>query len=75
MVVGVFQLLEAKRGEIDAGVDYVESLRDYWVARVDLERALGTELRAPEATPSPEATPETTPGEAPEHPHHHGHGG
>jgi cobalt-zinc-cadmium efflux system outer membrane protein len=75
MVVGVFQLLEAKRGEIEAGVDYVESLRDYWVARVDLERALGTELRAPEATPSPEATPETTPGEAPEHPHHHGHGG
>ncbi len=75
MVVGVFQLLEAKRGEIEAGLEYVESLRDYWIARVDLERALGTELSVPEASPAPEAPAQTTPGDAPEHPHHHGQGG
>lgn len=44
MIVGVYQLLQAKRDEIDAGRGYVDSLRDYWVSRVDLERALGTEL-------------------------------
>lgn len=46
MIVGVYQLLQAKRDEIDAGRAFVDSLRDYWVSRVDLERALGTELHS-----------------------------
>jgi cobalt-zinc-cadmium efflux system outer membrane protein len=36
MVLGVFQLLEAKRREIDAGLGYIAALRDYWTARADL---------------------------------------
>jgi cobalt-zinc-cadmium efflux system outer membrane protein len=46
MLLGVFQLLEARRGEIDAGRQYIESLRDYWMARTDLERAVGGKLPA-----------------------------
>jgi len=46
MLVGVFQLLTAKREEIDAGRAFIESLRDYWVARTDLETAIGGELPA-----------------------------
>jgi cobalt-zinc-cadmium efflux system outer membrane protein len=38
MQVGVFQLLQAKRDQIDAGRQFIERLRDYWLARsgVDL---------------------------------------
>jgi cobalt-zinc-cadmium efflux system outer membrane protein len=36
MFLGVFQLLEAKRREIDAGLGYIAALRDYWTARADL---------------------------------------
>lgn len=36
MFLGVFELLEAKRREIDAGLGYVAALRDYWTARADL---------------------------------------
>ena len=37
MVVGVFQLLQAKRDQIDAGRQYIERLREYWVARSSVE--------------------------------------
>jgi outer membrane protein, heavy metal efflux system len=40
MQVGSFQLLEAKRAEIEAGRGYVAALRDYWLARVGLESML-----------------------------------
>jgi cobalt-zinc-cadmium efflux system outer membrane protein len=45
MQLGVFQLLEAKRGEIEAGRAYISALTDYWVARSELERAVGAELQ------------------------------
>ena len=44
MLVGVFQLLTAKRDEIDAAAQYVEELRTYWTSRADLERAIGGPL-------------------------------
>jgi cobalt-zinc-cadmium efflux system outer membrane protein len=44
MLAGVFQLLLAKRDEIDAGASYIEALRDYWLARTELESAVGGEL-------------------------------
>ena len=44
MLVGVFQLLEAKRDEISAYRNYIETVRDYWMARTDLERAVGGSL-------------------------------
>ncbi len=41
MLVGVFQLLAAKQGEIDADRQYVTSVREYWLARTELQKALG----------------------------------
>jgi cobalt-zinc-cadmium efflux system outer membrane protein len=38
MQVGAFQLLQAKRDEVEAGVAYIEALRDYWVARAGLNQ-------------------------------------
>lgn len=44
MQVGVFQLLQAKQSQIDAGRAYVEAVRDYWVAWTELEKAVGGRL-------------------------------
>jgi cobalt-zinc-cadmium efflux system outer membrane protein len=41
MLLGVHELIVAKQGEIDAYRDHVEAVRDYWIARSDLGRALG----------------------------------
>lgn len=41
MAMPVFALLQAKQAEIDAGRMYLDALRDYWIARADLERATG----------------------------------
>ena len=38
MTLGVFQLLAAKRDQIMTARTYVELLRDYWLARNDVER-------------------------------------
>ncbi len=38
MQIGVFQLLREREQQIEAGVAYVEALREYWVARADLEQ-------------------------------------
>jgi outer membrane protein, heavy metal efflux system len=40
MQIGVFQLLTAKRDEVEAGGQYIQSLRDYWLARANLELIL-----------------------------------
>lgn len=45
MLVGVFQLLQAKQAEIEAGRGYIEALRDYWIARAELEHAVGGRLQ------------------------------
>ncbi len=41
MLVGAFELLAAKQAEYDAYQEYVEAVRDYWIARSDIERAVG----------------------------------
>jgi cobalt-zinc-cadmium efflux system outer membrane protein len=46
MLVGVFQLVQAKQAEIAVGREYIEALRDHWLARTELERALGGRLEA-----------------------------
>ena len=38
ILVGAFQLLQAKQAEVEAGVQYIESLRDYWLARTRLDQ-------------------------------------
>jgi cobalt-zinc-cadmium efflux system outer membrane protein len=59
MFVSVFQLLQAKRAQIEAGQRYIEHLRDYWIARSDLERAIGGRL----GEGSPATRPATRPAE------------
>jgi cobalt-zinc-cadmium efflux system outer membrane protein len=44
MSVGVFQLLQAKRDQIETGRTYVETLRDYWIARAELDQLLAGRL-------------------------------
>lgn len=41
MGLGVDKLLENKRQEVVASQNYTKSLKKYWVARVELDRALG----------------------------------
>jgi cobalt-zinc-cadmium efflux system outer membrane protein len=53
MLLGVYQLLLAKQNEVDAYREFIEALRDYWIARAELERAIGGAL----PTPMPKATP------------------
>jgi cobalt-zinc-cadmium efflux system outer membrane protein len=59
MQLSAFQLLEAKRNQINAGADYIEALRDYWVARSRLEQILSGRLTAFEG--SGKATASATP--------------
>jgi len=44
MLVGVFQLLQAKREQVEAGVRYIDQLREYWVARTNVEELLAGRL-------------------------------
>jgi cobalt-zinc-cadmium efflux system outer membrane protein len=69
MIVGVFELLEAKQNEVEAGRQYVAALTDYWTARAELERAVGGSL----ASGSPATQPATAPAATsqPDHAHHH----
>ena len=41
MLIGVFQLIEAKQDEVDTYREYIETVRDYWIARSELERVAG----------------------------------
>ena len=44
MLVGVFELIAFKQDEYDAYQGYMEAVRDYWLARVDLTLATGAAL-------------------------------
>jgi len=41
MGLGIDRLIENKRQELEANRNYFEILKDYWVARVQLDKALG----------------------------------
>ncbi len=40
MLVGLFQLLQVKRDQVEADAAYVELRRDYWIARTNVEQLL-----------------------------------
>jgi cobalt-zinc-cadmium efflux system outer membrane protein len=40
MLIGLFQLLEAKRDQVRTAASYVQALRDYWISRADAEQLL-----------------------------------
>jgi cobalt-zinc-cadmium efflux system outer membrane protein len=44
MLKGTYDLLLAKQNEIAAERTYIEAWRDYWIARAELERAVGGSL-------------------------------
>lgn len=56
MLIGVFELVQAKLAEYDAYQAYLEAVRDYWLARVELARVVGQRL------PSDATIGERTPG-------------
>lgn len=55
MLIGVFELIQAKAKEYDAYQGYLETVRDYWLARVELTRSVGERL--PSAASAKENTP------------------
>ena len=71
MLLGADALLGAKQDEIAARRGHIEALTDYWIARSDLERAVGGWLAAAEANDQPSPEP---PAPSQEIPHHHHHG-
>lgn len=44
MLTGAFELIEARQEEFDAYEDYLDALREYWLARNELSRAIGRGL-------------------------------
>lgn len=74
MLVGVFELLLAKQQEFDAYQGYLEAVRDYWMARVDLMRAVGARLPsdgdASNGTVGPDEILRPPPDASMEHAHH-----
>ena len=44
MLIGVFELIQAKTKEYDAYQGYLEAIRDYWQARISLIRLVGERL-------------------------------
>jgi outer membrane protein, heavy metal efflux system len=55
MLIGVFELIQAKAKEYDAYQGYLEAVRDYWQARIALTRSVGERL------PSDSAARQNTP--------------
>lgn len=72
MLLGVYQLIAAKQNEYDAYRATIEALRDYWIARSDLERAVGRRLAAASGRRAPTIQPAaapTAPATSPAHAH------
>mgnify|MGYP001576690948 CR=1 FL=1 len=59
MLIGVFELLAAKQQQYDAYSGYLDAVRDYWLARTELTRAVGRKLPS-----SDQAAPATLDAEA-----------
>jgi cobalt-zinc-cadmium efflux system outer membrane protein len=60
MLVDVFELLAARRQAALAYGEYLDALRDYWLARADLARAVGRRLPGtPDTANDPFAPPST----------------
>jgi cobalt-zinc-cadmium efflux system outer membrane protein len=72
MQISNYELLTAKEQQLLAERDGLEARRDYWIARVRLETALGGRLPGDTASPAPSpADPEVKP--AGDQPAHHSH--
>jgi outer membrane protein TolC len=54
MLIGVFELLADARAQISSVNGYIDALRDFWLARAELDRAL---IGPADASAIPTATP------------------
>ena len=68
LFIVLYELLENKNHQLEMSLQYVEALRAYWVAQVELTRALGG--RSAEAQPKAPSPPPPSKTETQEHPHH-----
>lgn len=68
MQLGNFVLLSAKEREAQTERESIEALRDYWIARVRLERVVGGSISPSPGTVSPAASQKT--GASDSHPEH-----
>ena len=50
MQLGLYELLAAKKEQVESSRAYIQTVRDYWVARAELERALGGKIPNREST-------------------------
>lgn len=77
MFEGAFELLRVKQEQYAAYQEYIQAVRDYWIARVELRRAVGGPLPDDDETfeptigveaivPNPNQTPDAN-----AHEHHH----
>jgi outer membrane protein, heavy metal efflux system len=77
MLLGVYDLLRAKQDQVAAGRDYINALKGYWLAYVDLEKAIGgraPEMAASTSKPSdPATTQEPRPAPTEDHSQHERH--
>ena len=71
MLLDVLNLLQARQNEIDSGRDYIAALRDYWIARTELERAVGGALSERTSQLPPATLPASTRSTPESHEHHH----
>jgi cobalt-zinc-cadmium efflux system outer membrane protein len=73
MLVGAFDLIQAKRDQYDAWQGYFESVRDYWITRSALRAATGGLLPGDTVTLPPAAGPEDIVPTAQQAEHHGDH--
>jgi cobalt-zinc-cadmium efflux system outer membrane protein len=50
MLVGVYELLLAQQAQVLTAKQYVEANKEFWLAWIDLERAVGGGVPAPQKT-------------------------
>jgi cobalt-zinc-cadmium efflux system outer membrane protein len=55
MLIGVYDLLRSKQEQIAAARDYIGALKEYWVARAELERAIAGPMPAAGTAAKPKA--------------------
>lgn len=73
MLIGVFELIEARKAEFDTYEHYFEAIRDFWITHAELERAIGGPLPRPTSAQLTPAVDEIVRPQSDSHHNHHGH--
>ncbi len=63
MQTGVFELLQTRRQLVEAGVEYIQVLQDYWLGRMQLEQILNGRLGGIESVSEMNESAEVSPSE------------